>query len=551
MRSNKIREADYISEIVQHQLIKNQSESLKFQNFRRSSKEMWSIIKDIQGKARERKTTTELTATDLNKHYTMISTDPIYKQPKIMSGPINNCDSFQPQDIYLALTKLKEKTATGPDELQAWFLKISADFICIPVTSLINQSISTGTVPEQWKIATITPIPKTANPKSAADFRPISVTPVLSRLTERLIVTNFITKSICSDRFRDQFAFRPSGSTTSAIIATLKEVIAILENHKYVRLIQLDFSKAFDTVRHQTLFEKLSTLNIRTEIYNWLINFFHKHQHRTRFKGEISPPSTVNCGVIQGSALGPIMFSIIASDLHPKFEDNKFIKYADDTNLIIPPNNIQLSSEELVNISGWSTCNNLNLNHLKSKEIIFKRPRTKEEPPKLPNITRVNEINILGVTVTDKLQITQHLTNYLKKCNSSLYTLKLLKNCGLDTESIHNVYNALVLNRLLYASPAWWGLTTQADRDRLTKYIRKSIRHGYCSKNTDITLKIKESDIRLLNSIATKENHPLRQYVTLRDNNGRSIRPQQHNFRRPLVTSLNSKDFIVRILHDR
>ena len=128
------------------------------------------------------------------------------------------------------------------------------------------------------------------------------------------------------------------------------------------------------------------------------------------------------------------MFSILASDLHPKSEEIKMIKYADDTNLIIPQKKINSTEEqeELKHIKAWSTNNNLNLNHRKSKEIIFKRSRAKGEPGQLPDSKRVQEITLLGVSVNNKLQVTQHISTLIKKCNSTMYAIKILKCKGLE-----------------------------------------------------------------------------------------------------------------------
>jgi len=467
-----------------------------------------------------------------------------------MEGPYNNRDSFETWEIYRSLTSLK-KTATGPDKIPAWFLKLTAEFISPPVKDMLNQSIYRGTVPNQWKMAIITPIPKTAKAVEAAEFRPISVTSVLSRMSERMIAKKFIINSIvCSEKFKDQYAFRPSSSTTAAIIATVKEIVTILEHAKYARLIQLDFSKAFDTVRHKTLFEKLSNLNISIEIYNWLHSFFYQHRQCTKFKGQLSSLTSVNSGVIQGSALGPIMFTVLVSDLHPKCLDNKMVKYADDTNVIIHQKNIQRSSEELENIKAWSVTNNLTLNNNKSKEIIFKRPKAKE-PDEMPDIKRVNYINILGVSVNNMLQVTQHVDNIIKKCNSNIYAIKILKNKGLSTDNIKNIYNALVIGRLMYAIPAWWGMTTKKDQNRISRYIKKSIRYGYCQTDADITKMVKKADQRLLQKIERDgEVHPLRQFLTIRDDAGRVLRQRNHSFDVPLINSANKKDFLTRSLHD-
>ena len=114
-------------------------------------------------------------------------------------------------------------TSTGLDLLPAWFLKLAAPVFCKPIAYLFNLSISVPFVPQQWKCAWISPIPKVPTPKTHTDYRPISITSILSRIMERLVVRQFLYSAFLTDytnalSFSDQYAFRPSGSTTAALI---------------------------------------------------------------------------------------------------------------------------------------------------------------------------------------------------------------------------------------------------------------------------------------------------------------------------------------------
>ena len=121
-------------------------------------------------------------------------------------------------------------------------------------------------MPSQWRTAVITPIPKVGKPTQAADYRPISITLILSRSLEKYIVRTFIYRALqlpypelCFD---DQFAFRPTGSTTAAVIALLHTVRKMLSANHNVLVFSFDFSKTFVTVRHETLMNKTAQLKI-------------------------------------------------------------------------------------------------------------------------------------------------------------------------------------------------------------------------------------------------------------------------------------------------
>ena len=100
-------------------------------------------------------------------------------------------------------------------------------------------------------------------------------------------------------QFDDQFAFRPTGSTTAAIISLLGTISNLLSTEPYVIVISLDFSKAFDTVRHSALLQKLSQLELPDHIYNWMTDFISNHSHCTVFRDQQSTLLNITAGIIQ------------------------------------------------------------------------------------------------------------------------------------------------------------------------------------------------------------------------------------------------------------
>ena len=154
------------------------------------------------------------------------------------------------------------------------------------------MSLDTSIVPSQWKAAYISPVPKVSPPQSHTDFRQISVTSVLTRIMERIIVRDYLYPALQAPipvlNFSDQFAFRPTGSTTATLITILQSVTSLLVDNPYVAVIAVDFSKAFDTVRHATLLEKMALLSIPDNVCNWLVDFFQERSHCVRYSEEMS-----------------------------------------------------------------------------------------------------------------------------------------------------------------------------------------------------------------------------------------------------------------------
>ena len=266
-------------------------------------------------------------------------------------------------------------TSSGTHGMPHWFIRIAAPFISSPIPHLFNLSLSTSIVPTQWKTSAITPVPKIKQPTQCSDFWPISVTPILSRLLEKFVVRNYIypilTHPATHHLFLDQFAFRPTGSTTSSIVHLTHRLSDLLREHPFVYVIALDFSKAFDTLRHDTLLIKLAQFPLPEFAYNWVADFLLGRKHLTKFEQALSSVLAINASIIQGSVIGPTAYVIDASDLKKLEQANSLGKYADDTYLIVPASHSHTISSELDNVSAWAADNNLSLNVNKSCEMMW------------------------------------------------------------------------------------------------------------------------------------------------------------------------------------
>jgi len=245
----------------------------------RNSKDLWARVRALSGKNSRNHAgaISNMDAEKLNVHYAAISTDKQYHPPAMKQTVNRTVEHLTEFRVFELLDSLKP-TAQGLDCLPSWFLRLAAPFLAKPLTTLYNLSLSWSVVPTQWKSSVITPVPKISRPVCCSDYRPISVTPILSRLLEKSLVQKFVYPIFVHPRsshlFRDQFAFRPTGSTTAALINLVHIIADLLQTYPYVHLIALDFSKAFDTVRHSTLMVKFSNLLIQIAFIIGLLIFF-------------------------------------------------------------------------------------------------------------------------------------------------------------------------------------------------------------------------------------------------------------------------------------
>jgi len=142
----------------------------------------------------------------------------------------------------------------------------------------------------------------------------------------------------------------------------------------------MDFSKAFDTVRHVTLMEKIAMLDLPDHVYNWLVNFFTGRLQCITYGGDTSALATISASIVQGSAIGPASYVVNASDLKSVSMGNVLLKYADDTYAMIPSVNVETRTSELDNVEPWAQKNNLKLNRSKCVKIIFNDRMRKRQP---------------------------------------------------------------------------------------------------------------------------------------------------------------------------
>jgi len=133
-------------------------------------------------------------------------------------------------DHQPVLRKLKN-IAPGCDNLPAWLFKKCSVELADVVAKLLSKSYAVGKVYANWKLAVVTPVPKIAKPTSFSDFRPISVTPILLRVAEKILVNKWVFPAIPTNAIRDQFAFRTTGSTTCALVNLLHHVGCMLETN--------------------------------------------------------------------------------------------------------------------------------------------------------------------------------------------------------------------------------------------------------------------------------------------------------------------------------
>ena len=379
-------------------------------------------------------------------------------------------NTFRPQPIdsdtiILIIKSMKNSNSCGCDGIQLRFLKESLPVVIPYITCILNTSIVTGTFPQLWKEAIVVPILKSGDADQPQNYRPISLLPILSKILEKVIakqLTNYLEENHLLSN--TQHGFRARLSTETAL-TTLSNLLYDNIDNKKISLITLcDLSKAFDSVNHVFLMEKLTKLSIDNF---WFESYLHNRTQRVRMGKTLSEVCEISYGVPQGSVLGPILFLIYVNDLSQHIPDCHVLQYADDTQLIHTGtidrlDELILKGENTLALAkNYFQTNGLMLNAKKTQcMFVGSRNYISEIPPDTSlrvdgcAIAPSKSLKNLGIYFDNCLNFDKHMNEIRRKTIGTLLYINRIKhhlNKNARLISIHS----LVLSNINYGIKIW------------------------------------------------------------------------------------------------
>ena len=247
------------------------------------------------------------------------------------------------------------------------------------MSKIANLSFEQEVFPTELKMAIVSPLYKAKDPMFFNNYRPISLLSVFSKILERVMynrLLKFIDKNNLLNEF--QFVFRNNHSTFMALIVLVENLVTALDNGNCAVGLFSYFQKAFDTVDHCILLDKLSSYGVRGIAHDWFYSCLSNRSQSVNYNDYESDLKTIKCGVPQDSILGPLLFLIYINDLPSVSKYFMPILFADETNLFCTGPNLHdivcQKNQEIKTISSWVKANKLSLN-IDKKNFMFFTPK--------------------------------------------------------------------------------------------------------------------------------------------------------------------------------
>ncbi|TWW80679.1 putative RNA-directed DNA polymerase from transposon BS [Takifugu flavidus] len=360
--------------------------------------------------------------------------------------------SITADQVRKELRRTKTRKATGPDGINSRLLKDCADQLCGVLLHIFNLSLSLERVPLLWKTSCVVPVPKTAHAREPKHFRPVALTSHLMKTMERIVLTH-LRQLVDGKMDPLQFAYRPGIGVDNAVIYLLHRSLSHLEGTgSTVRVMFFGFSSAFNTIQPSLL------------------------------RGKIEGAGVDFCstGAPQGTVLSPFLFTLYTSDFSHNSDSCHLQKFSEDTAIVgrVSEGNELEYREVIINFVAWCELNHLRINASKTKEVVsdFSRKASHTAPVNIQglDIEIVEEYKYLGVHLNNKLDWTHNTDALYKKGQSRLHLLRRLRSFGVCRTLLRTFYDSVVASVIFYAVVCWSCGSSERDRKRLNKLVRRA-----------------------------------------------------------------------------
>lgn len=427
-------------------------------------------------------------ANSFNSFFTSIA-DSLHDSRSLNYLRGTNCDSafLKPtsaDEIQNTFLMFRNSRSRDCDGIQIGPVKYVIHIVAPLLEYIYNLCFARGKFPHAMQLAVVSVIFKGGDNKEMSNYRPICILPVFSKGIEKLItdrMTAFCDKhNILTN---SQFGFRKGRSTELALLSQKELILKAIENKLLVLAIFVDFSKAFNSINHQTLIKKLEYYGFRGIFLDLLKTYLEFRRQKVVINTYTSTTMEINSGIPQGSILGPLLFNLYINDITTIDDSVKFIVYADDSSLFFTSSNtnelVSRCNHVLSKLHEWSTLNSLTINSTKTKAMLF-QAKNKNAILSDDLIIGTSKIELvsctksLGVIFDTHLTWNNHIEFISKKVAKAVGVLTRLRFFLPPAVKVL-IYNSLFLSHINYCHLVW-GTTSASNVTKLLLLQKKAVR---------------------------------------------------------------------------
>jgi hypothetical protein len=383
--------------------------------------------------------------------------------------------SLVSQEDVRKIINTAKSTSCELDPIPTWLLKQTLEPLLPVITSMVNKSLEMGLVPDSMKSAIIVPLLKKIllDPEILKNFRPVSNLTFLSKVVEKT-ASKQLSEHCNSNSLEDPFqsAYKCCHSTETALVRVQNDILMAIDKQKVCLLLLLDLSAAFDTVDHNLLLTRLNErFGIDGTPLKWIESYLTDRKQSVIIDGIKSSPKDLDCGVPQGSILGPEFFVKYASPVGDIIRRHglQYHIYADDTQIYIffdvadTDDAIRRVEDCIVEIRAWMSTNWLKFNDGKTEMILLgsKHQLAKMAPTKIrvgaSEIEPSTSARNIGVIFDKHMSMKDHVMATCKAANYQLRNIGQIRKY-LTNQAAEKLVHAFVTSKLDYGNALLFGL---------------------------------------------------------------------------------------------
>ncbi|KAL5257075.1 hypothetical protein ACHWQZ_G012112 [Mnemiopsis leidyi] len=419
---------------------------------------------------------------------------------------------FSVPDVKNILKNLDPNKAPGPDQIHGKILKNCANALCTPLTLLFQSSFYTCNIPNDWKTANVVPVYKKGSKNCVQNYRPISLTSLIMKVYEKVIAAELL-KRVNNKINPRQHGFLPLKSCESQLLPFVDQLARCLNESSRIDIVYFDFAKAFDSVNHDIILEKLKN---RFEIDGFLLKFFVEYlsgrKQRVVIGNTFSDDLNVASGVPQGSILGPLLFVLFINDIGDRVSSSSnILLYADDTKLYREIHCVadsEILQADITALNDWALENKMKFHPDKCNvlTVTLKKNDMDRFTYKLGQtpLQFLQSEKDLGVNITSNLCWTNHCNNLCSKAKRNLGFLRRTCSFVKNKTQRRSLYLAMIRSQFEHCSSVWAACshTMFETMESIQKRCIKWILHEELESYTPYTyfMKCKQLDILPLKS---------------------------------------------------